>query len=88
MHQEKCSIMIPHHIAGEDNIKADSISRAFKMGNFFDASNDLVSYFNTRFTIMQNELWHECQVPSNLLSCVTSCMCEKLLPRASLLRQT
>ena len=42
---------------------ADIISRAFKMVKFFDASNNLVSYFNTRFTLMQNESWHECQVP-------------------------
>ena len=32
MHQEKCSSMILHHIAGEDINMADIISRAFKMG--------------------------------------------------------
>ena len=52
MHQAKFSSMIPHHIAGEDNIMADIISCAFKMGKFFAASNDLVSYFNTRFPLM------------------------------------
>ena len=59
MHQAKCSSMIPHHIAGEDKIMADIISRAFKMGKFFAASNDLVSYFNIRFPLMQNESLHE-----------------------------
>ena len=47
--------MIPHHIAGEDNIMAGIISLAFKMGKFFAASNDIVSYFNTCFPLMQNK---------------------------------
>ena len=45
MHQSKCSSMVPHHIAVEDNIMADIISRAFKHGKFFALFNDLVSYF-------------------------------------------
>ena len=56
MHQAKCSSIIPHDIAFEDNIMDDIIYRAFKMGKFFAASNDLVSYFNTRFPLMQNKL--------------------------------
>ena len=52
MHQSKCSSMIPHHIAGKDNIMSDIISRAFKMGKFSTAPNDIVSYFNTRFSLM------------------------------------
>ena len=55
MHNAKCSSIIPHHIAGDDNIMADIISRAFKMGKFFAASNDIVSYFNTCFPLMQNK---------------------------------
>ena len=58
VHQAKISSTILHYIAGEDNIMADIISRAFKMGKFFAASNDLVSYFNTRFHLMPNESWH------------------------------
>ena len=58
------------------------------MGKLFAASNDLVSYFDTRFPLMKNESWHEWKVPSNLLSWVTACMRGKLLPMASLLRQT
>ena len=80
--------MISHHISVEDNIMANIISRAFKMGKFFAAFNDLVSYFNTRFPLMQNKSWHECQVTSDLLSCVTACLRGKLLTMASLLRQT
>ena len=52
MHQTKCSNMIQHHIEGKDNIMADIIYCAFKMGKFFAAFNDLVSYFNTRFPLM------------------------------------
>ena len=88
MHQAKCPSTIPHNIAGKDNIMAGIISRAFKMGKLFAASNDLVSYFKTSFPLMQNESWHECQVPSDLISCVTTCLCGKLLTMASLLRQT
>ena len=68
MHQGKCSIINPHHIAGKDNIMADIISCAFKMGKLFAASNDIVSSFNTHFPLMQNKAWHECQVTSDLLS--------------------
>ena len=67
---------------------ADIISRSFKMGKIFAASNDIIAYFNTRFLLMQNESWHKCQVTINLLSCVTACLRGKLLPMASLLRQT
>ena len=79
--------MIPHHIAGEDNIMAYIISCALKKRKFFAASNDLVSYFNTSFPLMQNESWHECQVPSDLLSCMTACLRGNLLTMVSLLRQ-
>ena len=58
MNQAKISSMIPHHIEGEDNIMADIISCAFKTGKLFAASNDLVSYFNTRFYLMNNESWN------------------------------
>ena len=55
MHQAKCSSMVPHHIAGEDNIMAEIISPAFKHGKFFELSHDLVSYFNKCFPLVQNE---------------------------------
>ena len=88
MHQERCYSMIPHLIEVEDNIMAENISRAFKIRKFFATSNDLVSYFNTPFTIMQNESWYECQVPRDPISCMTAYLCGKLLTMASLLRQT
>ena len=37
---------------------------------------------------MQNKSWHKFQVPSDFLSCMTACLSWKLLPMASLLRQT
>ena len=86
MHQTKCSSIVPHHIAGEDNIIADIISHAFKHGKFFELSHDVVSYFNKRFPVVQNESWHEFHVPNDLLSSVTACLRGKLLPMASLLR--
>ena len=88
MYQAECSSMIPHQISGEDNIMADIISRAFKTWKYFNASNDLVSYFYFNFPLLQNESWHECQVPSTPLSCVIFCLSGKLLSMASLLRQT
>ena len=88
MHQAKCSSMVPHHIAGEDNIMADVISRAFKNGKYFQISNNLVSYFNSHFPLAQNESWHECHVPNKLLSSVIACLQGKLLPMESLRRQT
>ena len=88
MHQAECSSMFPHHIAGEDNIMADIISQAFHNGIFFEPSNDLVSYFNTRFPLVKNESWYECHVLKDLLSSVIACLRGALLPMASLLRQT
>ena len=88
MHQSKCSSMVPHHIAGEENLMADVISRAFKEGKYFHVANDLVSYFNKNFPLAQATSWHECNVPSALFSSVTACLRGKLLPMASLLRQT
>ena len=74
MHQAKCSSMVPHHIAGEENIMADVISRAFKDGKYFEISNDLVSYFNSHFPLAQSKSWHECRVPNALISSVTACL--------------
>ena len=88
MHQTGYSSMILHHIEGVDIIMADIISRAFKLGIFLAASHDSVSYFNTNFPLIQNESWHKHQVPSNILSCVTKYLLGKMLPIASLLRQT
>ena len=56
IHQVMTSSLVPHHISGEDNIMADIISRYFKMGKYFDVSqNGLVPYFNNHFPLSQNE---------------------------------
>ena len=52
MHQAECSSMVPHHIAGEDNIMADIISCTFNNGKYFELSHDLVSYFNKHFPLV------------------------------------
>ena len=88
IHQARCSSMVPHHIAGVDNIMTDVISCAFKEDKYFKISHDLVSYFNTNFPLAQNESWHKCHVPTGLLSSVIACLRGKLLPMSSLLRQT
>ena len=88
IHQAEFSSMIPHHIAGEDNIMADIISRSFKTGKYFNASNDLVSYFTINFPLIKNKSWHECKVPISPLSCGIACLCGKLLTMASLIRKT
>lgn len=84
----KASSMIPHHIAGVLNIMADIISRSFKMGKFFSASqNGLVPYFNTNFPLTQRESWTECHVPTDQVSCVIACLRGRLQPMASLQRR-
>ena len=45
VHQLGCSSLVAHHIA------ADAISRAFKRGQFYEAANNLVPYFNTNFPL-------------------------------------
>ena len=81
--------MIPHHLAGVLNIMTDIILCAFKLGQFFLASqHGLVPYFNEHFPLMQNKSWTECHVPKDLVSCVIACLCGKLQPMPSLLRQT
>ena len=87
VHQLECSSLIPHHIAGEENLMADAISRAFKNGKFHMAANNLVPYFNDQFPLAQNESWRECGVRTEHISCVTACLLGKLPPMASLLRQ-
>ena len=56
MHQALTSSMIPHHIAGVNNIMADVISRAFKLVQYFEVSQrGLVPYFNSNFPLTQQE---------------------------------
>ena len=88
LHQAGCSSMVPHHIAGNDNLMADAISRAFKKGKFFEVAHNLVAFFNKSFPLAQNASWNECVVPTELVSCVIACLHGRLLPMASLLRQT
>ena len=45
------SSLIPVSIAGEDNTMADIASRAFKNGEYFAASKNLTSFFNTKFPL-------------------------------------
>ena len=87
LHKLGASNLIPHHIAGEENVMADFISRAFKNGIYFKhAPNGLVPYFNTTFPL-QSGSWAECRLPTALVSSVIACLRGELLPMASLLRR-
>ena len=45
------SLLVPQHIAGNDNNMADITSRYFKQGGFFYAQSDLENYFNLHFPL-------------------------------------
>jgi hypothetical protein len=74
LHANQASSLTPIHIAGENNIMADVISRAFKDGKYFNAKNDLTLYFNTNFPLPQTLSWQEFTLPSKLASRVISCL--------------
>jgi hypothetical protein len=86
IHARQASSVIPLHIAGEENIMADIVSRAFKNGKFFMAQQSLVSYFNKNFPLPQDASWTEHRMPNELVLRVISCLRGKLFPMASLLR--
>ena len=86
IHARHASSLTPLSIAGEDNTMADIVSRAFKNGQYFAASKNLTSYFNTHFPLSQKKSWTEFQIPKKLASRVISCLRGELLPMASLLR--
>ena len=88
IHALSASSLIPHHIAGELNIMADVISRAFKKGKFFAASTSLPNYFNTSFPLVQNALWREYHIPTAQVSSVIASLRGKRLPLESLLART
>jgi hypothetical protein len=86
IHSRQASSLIPLHIAGENNIMADIVSRAFKHGKFFLAKTNLTSYFNTHFPLAQGTSWTEFILPKEIVSPVISCLRGELSPMASLLR--
>ena len=89
IHQDQASSTILHHLAGLLNIMADIILHDFKLGQFFVAlQHGLVSYFNEHPPLTQNELWTECHMPNEQVSCVITCLRGNLHPMASLLRRT
>lgn len=80
------SSLTPLHISGINNLMADISSRAFKTGKFFDAHNDLLSYFTTHFPLPQNQSWKVWTLPEKLSSRVISCLCGEQAPLESLVR--
>ena len=85
IHAQSASGLVPHHIAGENNIMADVISRAFKTGKFFTAQSSLPNYFNSTFPLEQKALWHEYHIPIAHVSSVIACLRGQRLPLESLL---
>ena len=86
IHARAASSITPLNIAGDDNTMADIVSRAFKNGQYFNASKNLTNYFNVHFPLPQEKSWKEFQIPKELVSRVISCLRGELLPMASLLR--
>ena len=86
IHARQASSLTPLNIAGDDNTMADIASRAFKNGQYFEASKNLTSFFNSKFPLPQKQSWKEFQIPKELASRVISCLRGELLPMASLLR--
>ena len=65
---------------------ADVVSRAFKNGKFFEASHNLVAYFNKHFPLPKSTSWTEFHLPKELSSPVIACLLGKQQHLASLLR--
>ena len=86
IHASEASSIVPHHICGVNNIMADVVSRAFKNGKFFEASHNLVAYFNKHFPLPKSTSWTEFHLPKELSSPVIACLLGKQQHLASLLR--
>ena len=86
IHSCQASGLTPLNIAGENNVMADIVSRAFKSGKYFTASSNLTTYFDSHFPLPQKGFWKEFLFPPRLLSRVISCLRGKQLPMESLLR--
>jgi hypothetical protein len=86
IHARQASGLTPLHIAGEENVMADIISRAFKNGKFFHASENLTCFFNKHFPLQKNKSWRDFRLPKELVSRVTACLRGEPLQMASLLR--
>jgi hypothetical protein len=86
LHAKQASSLTPIHIAGENNIMADVISRAFKDGKYFCAKDNLTLYFNNNFPLPQTLSWQEYTLPSKLASRVISCLRGTQSPMELLIR--
>ena len=69
----QASSLLPVSIAGEHNKMADTASRAFKEGEYFQASDDLLTYFSSTFPL-QTGSWQECVCHPKYASRVISCL--------------
>ena len=87
IHAKQASSLVPLNIAGEENVMADVVSRAFKSGKFFHASGNLTNYFDAHFPLPQKQFWQEYQLPKKLISLVIASLRGELLPMELLLKQ-
>jgi hypothetical protein len=85
IHSRQASNLLPMNIAGEENIMADVVSRAFKDGKYFSAALNLSDYFNKHFPLPQNYYWREYRLPKGIVSHVISCLRGDISPMAWLL---
>jgi hypothetical protein len=86
IHASAASSLTTMYIKGQDNIMADTVSRAFKSGKYFSAQQNLTHYFNSQFQLPQGRSWTECQLPTAWTSRIIACLRGKQLPLESLLR--
>ena len=83
--QRQASTLLPINIAGKDNTMADTASRAFKNGDYFHISTNLLTYFNNTFPL-QTGSWQEYSLHPGYASRVISCLRGEQLQMESLLK--
>ena len=69
-------------IAGQNNDLADTASRSFSNPYFTDSKKSFLNNFSLKFPLPQKHYWHECQLPKNWISRVTSCLLGRPLEMA------
>eukprot|EP00957_Ditylum_brightwellii_P045901 3481716-Ditylum_brightwellii.AAC.1 len=88
IHAMQASSLTPLCILGNNNTLADISSRAFQTCDYFAASLNLTSFFNTSFPLPCSASWKMLTLPSKLTLHVMSCVLGKQLTMEQLLKLT
>eukprot|EP00957_Ditylum_brightwellii_P169277 12883754-Ditylum_brightwellii.AAC.1 len=86
IHAARASYLSPLSIPGNNNTMADISTRAFRTGDYFDATWDLTSFFNSQFPLPQGASWQTWTLLSKLTSRTMTCMLGKQLTMNKLLK--